>query len=295
VEKQQKEQRNKRGMPPAPHPLGTTGKVDDTSHCQHHSEVERLTEETRSLLQTIREQVVSDIDAEAGSTGLELESEHWQRKEATVAHRYTQALELPAQLTEEAVSHFQDGSYPDEQCLRAIDEARAVCRAVDSRHCVHNAGLTGDTRNVILPSKGPQRAHQPATSAGPEPTRLYDNPACMVRQSRERSIALTVSQGIPDVTDGSPEPYDGITQMIRIVLAEAADMDLDKSLLVKAGVKLKHPEPYSGGSDLEEFDGFIANILRWLKMNYLLRPTSIELQVGYMGTCLTGQAQEWYH
>jgi Ty3 transposon capsid-like protein len=83
--------------------------------------------------------------------------------------------------------------------------------------------------------------------------------------------------------------------MIHITLADAADMDPEKSPLAKASVKLKHPEPYSGGSDLEEFEGFVANILRWRKMNYLLRPTSIELQVSYMGTCLTGEAQEWYH
>jgi hypothetical protein len=74
--------------------------------------------------------------------------------------------------------------------------------------------------------------------------------------------------------------------MIRIALANAADMDPETSPLARAGVKLKHPEPYSGGSDLEEFEGFIANILRWLKMNYLLRPTSIDFQVSYMGTCL---------
>jgi hypothetical protein len=83
--------------------------------------------------------------------------------------------------------------------------------------------------------------------------------------------------------------------MIRIALADAVDMDPEKSPLAKASVKLKHPEPHSGGSDLEEFEGFVANILRWLKMNYLLGPTSIELQVSYMGTCLTGEAQEWYH
>jgi hypothetical protein len=83
--------------------------------------------------------------------------------------------------------------------------------------------------------------------------------------------------------------------MIRIALADAVDMDPEKSPLAKAGMKLKHLEPYSGGSDLEEFKGFVANILRWLKMNYLLTPTSIELQVSYMGTCLTGEAQEWYH
>jgi hypothetical protein len=55
--------------------------------------------------------------------------------------------------------------------------------------------------------------------------------------------------------------------MIRIALAGAVDTDPEKSPLAKAGAKLKHPEPYSGGSDLEEFKGFIANILRWLKMN----------------------------
>jgi hypothetical protein len=30
-------------------------------------------------------------------------------------------------------------------------------------------------------------------------------------------------------------------------------------------------------------------------MNYLLGQTSMELQVRYMGTCLTGKAQEWFH
>ena len=81
--------------------------------------------------------------------------------------------------------------------------------------------------------------------------------------------------------------------MIRIALTDAVDMDPEKSPLAKAGTKLL--ESYSRGSDLEEFKGFIANILRWLKMNYLLGPTSTDLQVSYLGTCLTGEAQEWFH
>jgi hypothetical protein len=134
---------------------------------------------------------------------------------------------------------------------------------------VQNMGLMGDTCHVILPREGPQRAQQPAPAAGPETARLYDNPACAIRQSRERSVALTDGQGIMDNSDGSREPYDGITQMIRIALADAVDMDPEKSPLVKAVVKLKHPETYSGGSDLEEFKGFIANILRWLCCEYI--------------------------
>jgi hypothetical protein len=72
----------------------TMGKIDNTSCHQHRSEAEGPTEETRSLLQTIPEQVVSDVDAEMASTGLELEAEHWQWMEAAAAHRYTRALEL---------------------------------------------------------------------------------------------------------------------------------------------------------------------------------------------------------
>ena len=41
-----------------------------------------------------------------------------------------------------------------------------------------------------------------------------------------------------------------------------------------------------GGSDLEEFEVFIAGIWRWLKMNCLLGETSVEMQVDYcFGTC----------
>ena len=67
------------------------------------------------------------------------------------------------------------------------------------------------------------------------------------------------------------------------------------SLLMRAGVKLDHPETYMGGSDLKDFEVFIAGILRWLKMNCLLGETSVKMQVDYLGTCLTGEAQEWFY
>jgi hypothetical protein len=78
----------------AHYPVGTTGSIDDTSRRQHRSGVERQTEENRSLLQMIQEQVISDVNADTVSMGLELEAEHWQRKEAAAARHYTWALEL---------------------------------------------------------------------------------------------------------------------------------------------------------------------------------------------------------
>jgi hypothetical protein len=161
--------------------------IDDTLCHQHRAKAEVPAEETRSHLQTIQEQVVLDVDAEMASTGLGLEAEHWQWKEAAPMHRYTQALDLRAQLTEEAIGQFQDGSDPDEQHLCAVDEAQAAHQAVDSRHHVHNVGLTGDTHHINPPSGGHQRVQQPAMLAGPEPVRLYDNPTRMIRHLHERS------------------------------------------------------------------------------------------------------------
>ena len=83
--------------------------------------------------------------------------------------------------------------------------------------------------------------------------------------------------------------------MIRTALAEGQNTDPDKSVLMQASVKLDHPETYTGSSDLEEFKVFIAGILRWLKMNCLLGETSIEMQVDYLGTRLTGKVQEWFY
>jgi hypothetical protein len=101
--KQQRERRDKRRMPPPPNLLETTEQIDDATRRQHRSRAEEPTGETRSLLQMIREQIVSDVEADTASTGLEIEAEHWQRKEAAAARRYTRALELRAQLAEEAM------------------------------------------------------------------------------------------------------------------------------------------------------------------------------------------------
>ena len=108
-------------------------------------------------------------------------------------------------------------------------------------------------------------------------------------------VALTDGQGIPDHVNAPSEQYDGIARMIRAALAKGQHTDPDKSVLTRAGIKLDHPETYVGGSDLKEFEVFIAGILRWLKMNCLLGETSIEMQVDYLGACLTGEAQEWFY
>ena len=80
--------------------------------------------------------------------------------------------------------------------------------------------------------------------------------------------------------------------MIYTMFAKGQYTDPDKSVLIRAGVKLVHPETYVGGSDLKEFEVFIAGILGWLKMNCLLGETSTDMEVNYLSTHLTGEVQE---
>ena len=82
------------------------------------------------------------------------------------------------------------------------------------------------------------------------------------------SVAPTKGQGIPNYIDTPLEQYNGISHMICVALAEGQHTDPDKSVSTRAGVKLDHPETYTGGSDLKEFEVFVAGILRWLKMNW---------------------------
>ena len=70
------------------------------------------------------------------------------------------------------------------------------------------------------------------------------------------------------------EQYDGIACMIHAMLAKGLYTDPDKSVLIRASIKLDYSDTYGGGSDLEFLKVFIACLLRWLKMNCLLGETS---------------------
>ena len=106
---------------------------------------------------------------------------------------------------------------------------------------------------------------------------------------------MTKGKGIPNQIDSTPELYNGIKYMICVMLADSIDMAPKKSILIKVGMKLVHLDAYAGGSDPEEFEVFIAGILRWFKMSSQLGLTSMEMQVSYLGTHLSNKAQEWFY
>ena len=73
-------------------------------------------------------------------------------------------------------------------------------------------------------------------------------------------------------------------------------LDPDNNIFTHTGVKMPHPEPYSGEANLKRFKVFVAALLRWLSLNLLLGSDRMSTltQVRYLGNCLKGDAQEWY-
>src|SRR6266481_6106408 len=101
---------------------------------------------------------------------------------------------------------------------------------------------------------------------------------------------------------GHPVPSrgDSLSNPIRLMIDEAErvqeGLGPDLDIFTRTGVKIPHPEPYSGEVDLERFEVFVAGILWWLSLNLLLGSStnSTLVQLKYLGTCLTGDTSEWY-
>jgi len=94
--------------------------------------------------------------------------------------------------------------------------------------------------------------------------------------------------------DGADKLACPIHAMVCEAIEVSRSMGPDNDIATRLGVKIPHPELYSGEADLEKFEVFITGILRWLSMSMPLSPETTMLQVKYMGTHLTDDAQEWY-
>ena len=82
--------------------------------------------------------------------------------------------------------------------------------------------------------------------------------------------------------------------MLCSALEESWEDDPDDSIVTRMRLNISPPEEYSGSSDLEVYETFVAGILRWLKLHGLLGAKYTETQVQFLGTRLKGNASEWF-
>ena len=88
--------------------------------------------------------------------------------------------------------------------------------------------------------------------------------------------------------------HDLIMRMLRSALEESREDDPDDSIIAWTRLNISPPEEYSGSSDLEVYETFVAGILRWLKLHGLLGFKYTKTQVQFLGMWLKGNASGWF-
>ena len=88
--------------------------------------------------------------------------------------------------------------------------------------------------------------------------------------------------------------HDLIMCMVRSALEESQEDDPNDSIVMQMRLNISPPEEYSGSSDLEVYETFVAGILRWLKLHGLLGVKYTKTQVQFLGMRLKDNASEWF-
>ena len=78
--------------------------------------------------------------------------------------------------------------------------------------------------------------------------------------------------------------HDLVMRMLCSILEESWEDDPDDSIIARMRLNISPPEEYSGSSDLEVYETFVAGILRWLKLHGLPGVKYTETQVQFLGT-----------
>ena len=76
--------------------------------------------------------------------------------------------------------------------------------------------------------------------------------------------------------------------------SESWEDDPNDSIIARMRLNISPPEEYSGSSDLEVYETFVAGILQWLRLHGLLGVNYTKTQVQFLGTQLKGNASKWF-
>ena len=72
-------------------------------------------------------------------------------------------------------------------------------------------------------------------------------------------------------------------RMLCSTLEESQEDNPDDSIVAWMRLNISPPEEYSGSSDLEVYETFVAGILQWLRLHGLLGVKYTETQVQLLG------------
>ena len=78
---------------------------------------------------------------------------------------------------------------------------------------------------------------------------------------------------------GDHEYHDPIMHMVWSALEESWEDNPNNSVVARTRLNVSPPEEYSGSSDLEVYEMFVAGVLQWLRLHGLLGVKYTETQV----------------
>ena len=145
-----------------------------------------------------------------------------------------------------------------------------------------------------LPGNG--RGIDPRMRVGRSPTPFGGaNPPHSYYYRQGSAIPQAETAFVPGGGHNTANTRDGAdTEWIRRAIREKVGSVLpDIPALSK--LKLSPPTSYEGGSDIEVFDAWLAQLCRWLRLARIVGPASDSERVDVLGQVLAGPAQLWYN
>ncbi|KIJ52179.1 hypothetical protein M422DRAFT_243782 [Sphaerobolus stellatus SS14] len=261
-----------------------------------------LREEIKAMISaTIKEKLRSDADSvttvSQSMQALDSNAQYWSDLSNKAARCSRRALELQLKLAEEKVNNLLHEEAPEEALLEAAREARTIRFQLDQSSRLREAGLMPEQQVWFSANTG-RNIVSPSRNYGPNPIIEPHIPQSEVNAqfSRQSTPALSINAQLDGAVVDMTSEYSGIQQMVRQALQNASlEDEPEKSFLAKAGVKMGNPPTYGGECNLEKFENWVANILRFMLMYNLLGPRASKVQLQLLGQCLTDEAQEWFY
>ena len=86
-----------------------------------------------------------------------------------------------------------------------------------------------------------------------------------------------------------------IVQKIRNTIHDRVGTEIPRDISGMKNIKPVPPKKYGGRDDIESFESWLADVLRWLRVAGVTGPEKDQLRIDLCGTTLKGLAADWFH
>ena len=189
--------------------------------------------------------------------------QYWVVQEKEAAMNYCRALELNNSVSNKRVQQLYSQDQSQEVIDQAERQARSARRTLENIQRVDEAGLS---RNSPKHPRTP-RAAERHKYARDDMQVTYGKSHEQITQLVQAIVPDTKRYHLPEAETalvypiGDHDYHDPIMRMVCSALEENQEDNPDDSVVARMRLNISPPEKYSGSSDLEVYEMFVAGIL----------------------------------